>query len=59
MVAKKDRNPSNPKNTMLRVRVADDLLEKLDEIVGFEKTSRSHVIRESIERRYEEIKKER
>ncbi|MDH6363277.1 putative transcriptional regulator [Enterococcus sp. PF1-24] len=57
MIAKKERLADKPKDYMLRVRVDDELLTKLDIIVARNDSSRSHVVREGIERIYQELDK--
>ncbi len=46
-----------PKSTMLRVRVDDELLTKLDKVASEMNTSRSEVVRKGIEIQYEALKK--
>ena len=57
MIAKKERLPDKPKDYMLRVRLDDELLKKLDEIVEAKNSSRSHVVRNGIEKIYQELDK--
>lgn len=47
----------NPKDYMLRVRMDKEIVEKLDAICQEEKKSRSEVVREGIERKYQDMKK--
>ena len=47
----------NPKDFMLRVRIDEDTLEKLDDICGEQNTNRSEVVRRGIEIQYRNIKK--
>lgn len=58
MVAKKGRpTSSNAKDYMLRVRMNEDTLQKLDECCKIKKQSRSEIVRECIEEEYRRIKK--
>lgn len=57
LIAKKERLPDKPKDYMLRVRLDDELMKKLDEIVQADKSSRSHVVRKGIEKLYQEMNK--
>lgn len=45
------------KNYMLRVRMDNETLNKLDECAQKEKTTRSEVVRQGIEKIHEQIKK--
>ena len=47
----------HPKDYMLRVRLDSDTLYKLDEICEKESESRSKIVRDSIEEKYQQIKK--
>ena len=58
MVAKKGRPVSdNSKDYMLRVRMNEETLEKLDKCCEEEKKTRSEVVRECIEAEYNRLKK--
>ncbi len=46
-----------PKNNMLRVRVDEETLDKLDTVCDKTKKSRSEIIRNGIEEQYERVKK--
>ncbi len=46
-----------PKNNMLRVRVDEETLAKLDTVCDKTKKSRSEIIRNGIEEQYERAKK--
>ncbi len=46
-----------PKNNMLRVRVDEETLDKLDTVCEETKKSRSEIIRNGIEEQYERVKK--
>ncbi len=46
----------NPKDYMLRVRMDEKTLSKLDSICEKEKTNRSEVVRKGIEELYRKIK---
>ena len=54
---KKGRPTENKKNTMLRVRIDDDTLIKLDKCATKKKTSRSEIVRNGIQQQYDQIKK--
>lgn len=55
MVAKKIGRPTDSlKDKMLRIRVDDSVIEKLDALVRLEKSNRSAVIRNAIEREYDQ-----
>jgi len=47
----------NPKDYMLRVRMDKSTVDKLDTVCEKEKKSRSEVVREGIEQKYQQIKK--
>ena len=47
----------SPKEYMLRVRMDNSTLEKLDLICKNEQKSRSEIVREGIEEKYQKIKK--
>lgn len=47
----------NPKDYMLRVRVDEETLNKLDKVCEAEKKSRSEVVRNGIEEQYQKQKK--
>lgn len=47
----------NPKDYMLRVRVDEETLNKLDKVCKVEKKSRSEVVRNGIEEQYQKQKK--
>lgn len=47
----------SPKDYMLRVRMDNSTLEKLDCICENERKSRSEVVREGIEEKYQKLKK--
>ena len=47
----------NPKGYMLRVRMDKSTVDKLDTVCEKEKKSRSEVVREGIEQKYQQIKK--
>lgn len=51
------RPTESPKNEVLRVRVDEKTLEKLDFIIEKEKSNRSEIVRTLIEQKYDEIKK--
>lgn len=58
MVAKRGRPLSdNSKDYMLRVRMNKDTLDKLDECCKIQNNTRSNIVRECIEEKYESIKK--
>lgn len=58
MVAKKGRPVmDNSKDYMLRVRMTDETLKKLDECCEKEKKSRSEIVRECIDEKHNGIKK--
>lgn len=57
MIAKKERLPDKPKDYMLRVRLDEELIKKLDEVVQADNSSRSHVVRKGIEKMYQEMHK--
>ncbi len=46
-----------PKNNMLRVRVDEETLDKLDTVCEETKKSRSEIIRNGIEEQYKRVKK--
>lgn len=48
----------NPKNILLQVRVNQETIDKLDEIAEKYGLNRSKVVRECIDTRYEEMKRE-
>lgn len=47
----------NPKDYMLRVRLDNETLKKLDALCKSENKTRSHLVRELIEEQYRNIKK--
>ena len=47
----------NPKDYMLRVRLDNSTLNKLDELCATENKSRSQIVRDLIEEKYHRIKK--
>ncbi len=47
----------NPKDYMLRVRMDKETVDKLDMICDSQKVSRSEVVRNGIEKQYQQIKK--
>lgn len=47
----------NPKDYMLRVRLDEATVEKLDSICKEEGKNRSEVVRDGIEQRYQKLKK--
>ena len=47
----------NPKDTMLRVRVDKETLEKLDYLAAEQNSDRSKIVRQGIEIQYEKVKK--
>lgn len=47
----------NPKNTMLRVRLDDDTVKKLEALSENKKISKSEVVRTGIEEQYKKMKK--
>ncbi len=47
----------NPKNFMLRVRIDDGTLLKLDECCKKENLSRSEIVRKGINEQYDKLKK--
>ncbi len=47
----------NPKDYMLRVRMDQETVEKLDEVCKTENKNRSEIVREGIEQKYQQIKK--
>lgn len=58
MVAKKGRPiMDNSKDYMLRVRMTDKTLKKLDECCEKENKSRSEIVRECIDEKHNRIKK--
>lgn len=58
MVAKKGRPVSeNPKDYMLRVRMDEQTLQRLDECCEAENLSRSEVIRKGIQEQHSKLKK--
>ncbi len=58
MVAKKGRPVvENPKDYMLRVRMNKETIEKLDKCCKQEEKTRSEIVRECIEEKYNRIKK--
>lgn len=58
MVAKKGRPVSNnPKDYMLRVRMNEEVLKKLDECCKVQNKTRSEIVRDGIEMEYCRIKK--
>ena len=58
MVASKGRPKSeNPKDFMLRIRVDQPTLKKLDAVCDALKLSRSEVVRKGIDGQYDQIKK--
>lgn len=58
MVLKKGtRLTDNPKDTMIRVRMDKDTVEKLDECTEMLESNRSEVIRKSIDEMYKSLKK--
>ena len=46
-----------PKNHMLRVRLDEETVEKLDTVCKEQKKNRSEVVRDSIEEQYQKTKK--
>lgn len=48
---------NNPKNFMLRVRVDEETLHKLDKCCEQSKSSRSEVVRKGINEQYGKLKK--
>ncbi|NCB48493.1 MAG: CopG family transcriptional regulator [Clostridia bacterium] len=54
---KKGRPTSSPKNTMLRVRIDNETLNKLDDCVQIEKSNRSDIVRKGINKLHNDIKK--
>lgn len=46
-----------PKDTMLRVRVDKETLEKLDYLAAEQNSDRSKIVRQGIEIQYEKVKK--
>ena len=48
---------NNPKDTMVRVRMDKDTVEKLDYLVTEQNSDRSKIIRQGIEMQYNAIKK--
>lgn len=58
MAVKKGRPTiDNAKDYMLRVRMNEDSLRKLDECCDTEKKSRSEVVRECIDEKHSKLKK--
>lgn len=51
------RPTDSPKNKLLQIRVDEDTLSKLDECVENLDVNRSEIIRQSIERLHQDIKK--
>ncbi|OJU18544.1 MAG: CopG family transcriptional regulator [Clostridiales bacterium 43-6] len=51
------RPTDSPKTFMLRVKMDKDTLNKLDECCELEKVNRSEFVRDSIHRRYDDLKK--
>ena len=51
------RFTDNPKNTMLRVRLDDETVEKLNDCAESLNTSKSEVVRIGIDKVYNETKK--
>lgn len=54
---KMGRPTDNPKNTMLRVRVDDETLEKLNESAKAMETTKSEIVRKGIELVHDSLKK--
>lgn len=48
---------NNPKDYMLRVRIDKETLEKLDYLSENQKLTRSEIVRNCIQEKYDEIKK--
>lgn len=59
LLAKKEQFKDKPKNTMLRVRVDDETVEKLDMIAKKTDSTRSSVIRRGIDKLYQEIEEQK
>lgn len=58
MVAKRGRPVvENSKDYMLRVRMDNETIKKLDKCCKQEEKSRSEIVRECIEEKYDKIKK--
>lgn len=58
MVAKRGRPVSNnPKDYMLRVRMSEEVLKKLDECCKVKNKTRSEIVRDGIETEYCKVKK--
>lgn len=55
MVAKLGRPTNNPKNSMLRVRVDTETLNKLDKCVELLHSNRSVVIRKGIDKMFDDL----
>lgn len=55
--SKMGRPTESPKDYMLRVRMDQETLEKLDECCEAEKLSRSEVVRRGIQEHYGRLKK--
>ena len=56
-IKKGTRLTDNPKDFMLRVRLDNVTVEKLDTVCKEQSKSRSEVVRNSIEEQYQKIKK--
>ena len=56
MATKKMGRPTdNPKNIMVRVRMDNETIKKLDVCVKITNSNRSEIIRQSIERLYDDL----
>ena len=54
---KKGRPTASKKDTMLRIRIDSETLNKLDECVKVQNNNRSEVVRNGINEQYDKIKK--
>lgn len=55
MVAKKEQFRNKPKETVIRARVDNEIVEKLDFCADQKNTTRSGIIRLGIEKVYDEL----
>lgn len=55
MVAKKEQIKDKPKNTVLRLRVDDETVEMLEEVVKRTDKTKSSVIRDGIKKVYDDL----
>jgi hypothetical protein len=59
LLARKEQFKDKPKNTMLRVRVDDETVDKLEEIAKKTDSTKSSVIRKGIDKLYQELNKQK